>query len=552
MPDPRTRRLALVLLLLPLLSCAYYNTFYNARKSYREAMELARQNPDRPTSMEGTLLREAINGAAKVLAVYPESRWVDDAQLLLGDALLQSGRRTLTGSGTSDFEEAIRAYSSAVVMTDDQKVRDRAYTGMGLAAMELRRYNDAVSSFGNVSGEDATLYSRARLLLMETLLLDHRPDEALDIARSLDIPGRDSLAAELTLLTGRAFMEAGQPDSGAALALSAAERFGRGRGFYRSLTTAAEAYIMQERPEMAVEVLGRLLAGHRSDLETAAIALLSGKARELSGDHTGALFSYRSAADLDGQREHGAEALYRRALLLESRNRMDDAIDDLEELTRRRGDHLWIRLAADRKKDLELLRDYSEELRNAVDESWLYRVMIAEKRMDLYGRDDPEAVEELVAVSRDGPDMERAMALLKLSEILPLDADSSASLAMEAYALADSGDIATRIEDEYGLPRGASYAYRPSAVLEQSLQMIEGMEFEEAWNRLDAYLGSPWSRTLRPELLWAAYMAGEGARVEDGILQGYLNELVNRYPGTKYGTAARGRLGDRGRGEDDT
>ncbi|MFO8182988.1 MAG: hypothetical protein R6U39_02315, partial [Candidatus Aegiribacteria sp.] len=194
---------ALVLTVLLLsVSCAYYNTFYNARESYKEAMELARQNPDDPVSMEEQLLDRAISGAARVLSIYPESKWADDAQLLLGDALLQSGRRTLTGSGTSDFNEAMMAYSSAVIMTESRDVRDRANIGMGLAAMELERYNDAVASFRSVSDEDDKLYVISRLYLMEAMLLDRRPDAALQVADSLERPGDDSLAAELTLLTG--------------------------------------------------------------------------------------------------------------------------------------------------------------------------------------------------------------------------------------------------------------------------------------------------------------------------------------------------------------
>ncbi|MBN2586951.1 MAG: tetratricopeptide repeat protein [Candidatus Fermentibacteraceae bacterium] len=535
---------ALSVMVLLFAGCAYYNTFYNARKSYEEAMELARDNPDAPVSMEERLLDEAVSGAAKVLAVYPDSRWADDAQLLLGDALLQSGRRTLTGSGTSDFGEAMMAYSSAIVMTDDQEVRDRACTGMGVAAMELGRYNDAIASFMNVSDENEKLFFRSRLFLMEALLLDHRPSVALEVADSLERPDDDSLAAEFTLLTGRAFMEIGMADSGAVLALSAGTQFGRGEGYYRALTTAARAYLQEERPEMAVEVLNRLLAGYRSDQETAAIALLNGKARELSGDVSGALLSYRSAADLDRYREHGAEALYRRALLLESGGRTDDAIADLEELAGRSGDYLWIRLAADRKKDLELLVEYTEELRDAGEDRWLRMIMIAEKRIDLYGGSDPQALEILLQVAGEGHDMEKAVALATLSEILPVGPDSSESLLMEAYSLCDSSDLATGIEDRLGLPRGRAYSHRPSVILERAWDLMDGMEFRQAWEVLDGVIRSPWSRLSGPELLWAAYLAGEGARIEDGILEDYLTELVTLYPETEYGISAARRLGE--------
>ena len=535
--------LSILLTVFMSFSCAYYNTFYNARRSYEMALELARQNPDNPVSSEEHLLDEAVSGAVKILTVYSESHWADDAQLLLGDALLQSGRRTLTGSGTSDFTEAMMAYSSAIVMTDEQDIRDRAYTGMGLAAVELERFNDAIVSFESVSRDDSKLYIRSRIYLVETCLLNHQAERALEVADSLGIPDNDSLAAELTLWKGRAFMEIGLPDSGAVLALSAGDMFGRGEGYYRSLTTAAEAYIMDAQPEMAVEVLNRLLAGYRSDLETAVIALLNGKARVLSGDYSGAIFSYRSAADLDRYREYGAEALYLRALLLERDDRVEDALDNLEELAGRSGNYLWIRLAEDRRSDLQLLSEYTDELGSGDDiEDWFLRIMIAEKRIDLYGDEDADAAAILIDVSENGPQMERAVALVTLSEILPVDEDSSISLVLAAYSLSDAGDLATMIEERLSLPRGPGYESRPSVIMEEAWGLIEEMKFIEAWEILDSLLLQTWSRMIRPELLWVSYMAGEGARIEDGILESYLTELTDDYPETDVGKLARDRL----------
>lgn len=542
--DRRTGVLFSVLIMTFIsFSCAYYNTFYNARKSYEAAIELARLNPDNPVSSEEHLLDEAVSGAVKILTVYPESKWADDAQLLLGDALLQLGKRTLTGSGTSDFTEAMMAYSSAIVITDEQEIRDRANTGIGLAAIELGRLNDAIVSFESVSRDDSRLYTRSRLYLVETCLLNHQPERALEVADSLGMPDDDSLAAELTLLKGRAFMEAGLPDSGAVLALSAGDMFGRGDGYYRSLTSAAEAYIQGARPEMAVEVLNNLLAGYRSDMETAVIALLNGKARELSGDYTGAMFSYRSAADLDRYREYGAEALYLRARLLERDGRIDDALDNLEELTGRSGEYLWIRLAGDRRNDLQLLVEYTDELGSCDEnEEWFLRIMIAEKRLDLYGDEDTDAVADLLDVSMYGPDMERAMAMVTLSDILPVNEDSSMSLVLAAYSLSDTGDLATLIEDRLSMPRGPGYRSRPAVILEEAWELIEAMKFIEAWEILDPLLYTNWSRMIRPDILWASYMAGEGARIEDGILEDYLTELTDDYLETDFGKLARDRL----------
>lgn len=534
----------MVFTLLLVTSCAYYNTYYNARKSYREALELAKQYPDNPVSSEEVLLDEAIAGAAKILAIYPESKWVDDAQLLLGNALLQLGRRTLTGSGTSDLTEAMMAFSSTAILTEDQTIRDRAFTGMGLAAMELGRLNDAIASFENVSHENDKRYISSRLYLMDAQLLNNQPELALVVADSLGEPRDDSLSAELKLLIGRALMETGQPDSGAVMALTAGDMFGRGKGYYRALTIAAEAYLQADKPGKAVEVLTQLLSGYRSDLETATIALLDGKARELAGDPAGAIASFRSSADLDSYREYGAEALYLRSILLEKDGRIEDALDDLEELSGRSGDYLWLRLAENRRNDLELLLDYMDELdRCSESECWLYRLMIAEKRIDLYGKDDSEALNELITLSEFAPDIERSMALAALSDIMIVSVDSSRILLLEAYALCDMGDLATTIENRLDFNRGDGYRFRPSVVLEHAWNLLGEEKFSEAWEELNTVLSSGWSRMKRPEILWATYLAAEGARMDDGILEEYLMELSNEYGNTEMGIAALNRLG---------
>jgi len=173
--------------------------------------------------------------------------------------------------------------------------------------------------------------------------------------------------------------------------------------------------------------------------------------------------------------------------------------------------------------------------------------MTAEKKIDLYGSDNSEAISDLLDISANGPDMEKAVALLTLSEILPVDSDSAMTLVMQAYSLSDSGDIATEIENRLNLPRGPGYQVRPSVILEKAWKMMETMKFNEAWTMLHPFLSLPWSRMIRPEMLWASYVAGEGARIEDGILESYLNELVQEYPETEFGEAARNRLG----GEED-
>src|SRR5262245_57158383 len=71
-----------------LSSCAYYNTFYLARKYYFKATEGQPYEVDR----EGTTQRPNYNKSGdyskKLLGVYPKSKWVDDAWLLWARCLI--------------------------------------------------------------------------------------------------------------------------------------------------------------------------------------------------------------------------------------------------------------------------------------------------------------------------------------------------------------------------------------------------------------------------------------------------------------------------------
>jgi tetratricopeptide (TPR) repeat protein len=536
-------RAALILLAVSACSCAYYNTFYNARRSYSEAFDLARLNPDNPTSREEDLLETAIEGAGKVLTLYPDSRWADDAQLLIGDALLVLGTRSISGSGTSDLQEAMMAYASALVITEDPELADRARMGLGRSALELRRYTDAAASFEVVSGRNRSQYIVSRLLLSEALLMDGEPSRALAVLDTLGDPGSDSLRAEVLLGRGRILLALGDSESAAVECMNAGAAFGRGNGYYRAFIAAAEAWIEAGRPDEAADILDRLLRGYRSDIEMATISLLTGKAHMTAGNIDEALSAFRGSADLDPYREHGAEALYLRALLLESRGRIDEALETLILLSSRGGGYMWIRLAQHRRTDLQLLQDYIRELERAgSDDEYRLRLLIAEKRTDLYGA-DTVAVAELRTVAFHGSDILRALALSALIDLGEFPDDSTETVLLYALGLADSSDLATRIEDLLGLDRGAGYGARPSVVLQESWVLIEEGRYEDAWERLDGILETQWSYEMEPLILWAAYVASESARMDDDLVESYLRELESEYPLTEEGAAAIERLG---------
>lgn len=65
--------------------CAYYNTFYNAKKYYNSAyQDIKKQQTGELSNKARQNLEVSIDKSLKLLELYPNSKYVDDAQLLLG------------------------------------------------------------------------------------------------------------------------------------------------------------------------------------------------------------------------------------------------------------------------------------------------------------------------------------------------------------------------------------------------------------------------------------------------------------------------------------
>ncbi len=81
----KTIRLAFLLMLFSCLSCAYYNTFFNAKSYYRKAYNETRKNVSgNPGTVEISHYEKAIEKSLRLIDLYPESKYVDDALLIAG------------------------------------------------------------------------------------------------------------------------------------------------------------------------------------------------------------------------------------------------------------------------------------------------------------------------------------------------------------------------------------------------------------------------------------------------------------------------------------
>ena len=139
----RSARAALVVLVLVAgqlaAGCAYFNTLYNARQKYDEAQTIKRRaDPERPeiTTQEERLYEEAFEKAAKIAKYYPDSKWVDDALLLMGQAAFEKG----------DYSTAIRKFEEIETFFPDSRLLDEAFLMKGRTLVAVKEYDAALTA----------------------------------------------------------------------------------------------------------------------------------------------------------------------------------------------------------------------------------------------------------------------------------------------------------------------------------------------------------------------------------------------------------------------
>lgn len=132
----KTRLLLLPALLagIMLQSCAYYNTFYNTKKNFREGLaENKKRVGDKPTAQEVQKFDLAIEKASKVLQLYPKSKFADDAVMILGQSFFYK----------QEFLKAQRKFDELVANFPKSNLVPACRLWLAKTNIELRDYAGA-------------------------------------------------------------------------------------------------------------------------------------------------------------------------------------------------------------------------------------------------------------------------------------------------------------------------------------------------------------------------------------------------------------------------
>ncbi|MBN2171921.1 MAG: tetratricopeptide repeat protein [Candidatus Krumholzibacteriota bacterium] len=224
MPDRRATALlaaalALVLALAP-AGCAYFNTFSNAKKYYREAENLPRGPDGDVTPTARKKYDQSITKCQKLMDLYPASGLVDDALLLMSRAYFQKreygrclnrlgelderfpdhefGEEVLYMRGVCQLEngDESRAIAALTRLADEHPESKHLAEGLfriGEAEYRLGNWEEAAAAFANLLArvDRGEWNDKARLRIAHALRELDRDEEALAALAELSARGED-------------------------------------------------------------------------------------------------------------------------------------------------------------------------------------------------------------------------------------------------------------------------------------------------------------------------------------------------------------------------
>ncbi|MDZ7335572.1 MAG: tetratricopeptide repeat protein [candidate division KSB1 bacterium] len=173
----------LALLLSFVSSCAYYNTFFNAKRYYNDAekQRLKRledmtkrrgssqqrsANPNKPSSLELQNYDKSIEKASKVLEFYPNSKYVDDALFLLGQCFYRK----------EEYNKAQRKFLELIQNFPNSEFFAASKLWYGKTNIELQEYDAAEKNFHDILNSKATDEIRDEAQFLLGGLFKHKKD----------------------------------------------------------------------------------------------------------------------------------------------------------------------------------------------------------------------------------------------------------------------------------------------------------------------------------------------------------------------------------------
>ncbi len=295
---------------LLLFACAYYNTFYNAKKQFKKAEEALAANPPvaGPSSSQRDLYEQAIKKASKVLTFHPNSKYVDDALFLMGKSYF---RMEEFGKAQRKFEELLANYPHSNFRWEAQYL-------LGTIHYYLDDYPNARDALNLIieAKQNNPWRDDARFLLGEVALASGDYKSAMENFRTIpEVYPRSGLKAEAIFKVGECHFQLRNYSAALAAFQEASHLDLRADRHYQVYLRIGECQLRLKEYQQALETFDRLAGSDRYVDRLLETRLRIAEVHHLQGDRARAIEEYKNIVEKNVKTEETAWAYYQLGLI---------------------------------------------------------------------------------------------------------------------------------------------------------------------------------------------------------------------------------------------
>jgi|GEM_PF-1359270 len=301
-----------------LCGCAYFNTYYNAKKLFDQAGRNRGGFPDTATAgpAEAGLYQKSVDKFAAVVAKYSSSRWAAPSVFYMAEATYRRG----------EYPKALGLYEDVWRFYPATKYADRARLGFAMTCWRTGEYERALRMLASITGADSHIRERSSFLAaLVSQSMENYSEASLQWERFLYQHPKSGLSNQARFHRARCLM-ATDNYAGAIGELETMLDRRMKKGFrFQTMMSLASAMEKAGRAEEALALYRKLEKTAVNPADQRTILLNMARIRASNEEPDSARGIFREVAEKYPKTEASAGAFYSMAELWEQENVMDSA-----------------------------------------------------------------------------------------------------------------------------------------------------------------------------------------------------------------------------------
>jgi len=347
-------------ILLLFSQCAYYNTFFYAKHYFKKAHQETQKNiTGQLSNKEKQNYQKAIEKANKLLQMYPNSKYVDDALLLLGKSHYYR----------SEYAKARRRLNYLLTRFPESELVPQGQLWLAKVDIGERRFKSAESSLNALIEQRPSKEIQGQAYFHLAKLYEEKEEfqkaiQAYQYAYDADI---EEIKTDALFAIGSDYDSLGVHDLAAEYFLKATKSASTFE--FRSEAQYRYAISMKKMGKIdeAIRIYEVLLVDERNKKNFGNYRLRIAEALTSKGDIEGAILTYRDINEEFKKKKQSAEACYALGKLFEQHKKdYEKAAEHYAKVKSEYRQSVFVDSAEKRKRDIQRMTALQQVIRMAI------------------------------------------------------------------------------------------------------------------------------------------------------------------------------------------